>query len=132
MRYFLCMVIMSVSACGMGGPGFRGVDPIKTEFEGSKFTLRIRGNIVEATRTNPEMLPRFEAVARKAGIAAQIQTGCKAAWVEGDPAMMLIGMSCAGEKPPKKPKRSRTLYCDILSLQARDGVVAGSLECGKY
>ncbi len=115
----------------MGGPGFRGVEPIRTEYGGSTFLLRVQGNIVEATRTNPEMLPRFETVAKKAGLAAQRQTGCKAAWIEGDAAMMLIGMSCNGEPAPKKPKRQNMLYCDILDLQGREGVYSGSLQCGK-
>ncbi|MFW2544207.1 hypothetical protein ACN2XU_16350 [Primorskyibacter sp. 2E107] len=132
MRYIFLTVFLLTSACAMGGPGFRGVEAIKTEYGGSKFTLRIRDNLVEATRTNPEMLPRFETVARKAGIAAQIQTGCRAAWVEGDPTMMLIGLSCNGETPPKKPKRRHMLYCDIDALQGRDGVYSGSLECGKF
>ena len=124
--------MLVLAACDMAGPGFRGLDKVERACEGSRFTMRFRGDMVEAIRTSPEMLPRFEAVARKAGLLAQVETGCRAAWVEGDPAMMLIGLSCDGKKPPKKPKRRKMLYCDILHLQGRDGLYAGQMECGKY
>ena len=130
MRLVLVSLLL-LTACNTAGPGFRGTEAVKTEYEGSKFLLRQRGAIVEATRTNPEMLPRFEIIARRAGIATQLHTGCKAEWVEGDAAMMLIGLSCNGEKAPKKPKRQNMLYCDILDLQGRDGLYSGTLECGK-
>ncbi|WP_245853324.1 hypothetical protein [Maliponia aquimaris] len=99
--------------------------------EGSRFSLRFRGDLVEAIRTSPEAFPRFEAVARKAGIAAQIESGCRAAWVEGDPSMMWIGLSCDGQPAPKMPRRPRTLYCDIDGADLRGGRMTGALTCSK-
>ncbi|WP_089276748.1 hypothetical protein [Antarctobacter heliothermus] len=99
------------------------------DVDGSRFALRFRGNLVEATRTSPEWLPRFEDVARKAGIAAQIQSGCRADWVEGDPAMMWIGLSCDGGPAPKRMRRPRTIYCDIEDHNQRAGIHAGALTC---
>lgn len=101
------------------------------EIEGSRFTLRFQGNLVEATRTSPEWLPRFEEVARKAGIAAQIESGCRADWVEGDPALMWVGLSCDGGPAPKRPRRSRTIFCDIEDLTGRNGTYVGALSCRK-
>ncbi|MFZ7092496.1 hypothetical protein [Primorskyibacter sp. 2E233] len=132
MRFLLLSLILVLCACDSAGPGFRGADKVQVDYEGSRFTLRRRGDVVEAVRTSPEFIPRFEAVARRAAIAAQIETGCHASWVEGDPAMMLIGLSCNGAKAPAKPKRRKMLYCDLYDLSGRDGVYAGAMECGKY
>ncbi|WGW04244.1 hypothetical protein [Tropicibacter oceani] len=124
-------MLLPLMACDTAGPGFRGVDAREVTYEGSRFTLRLRENMAEVIRTSPEMLPRFENVARRAAIATQIETGCHAAWVEGDPAMMLIGLSCDGERPPKRPKRPRMLYCDLIDLQGRGGLLQGSMTCFK-
>lgn len=116
-----------LAACDTAGPGFRGLDQTHVDYEGSRFTLRRQGDVVEAIRTNPEMLPKFETVARKAGIATQIETGCTAAWVVGDPSMMWIGLSCEGAKAPPIPRKTRVIFCDLSDLTPR----GGSLECQK-
>ncbi|XAY81197.1 hypothetical protein ABFK29_00010 [Sagittula stellata E-37] len=116
MRLFpLVSLILGLAACDAAGPGFSGAEKVIREQDGARFTLRRRGDLVEAIRTNPEVLPRFRSVAPKAGIAAQRWTGCRAAWVMGDPAMMVIGMDCAGRTPPKMPKRRHTMYCELFA-----------------
>ncbi len=77
--------------------------------DGSAFTLRRRAAIVEAIRTNSEWLPKFQEVAPKAAIATQAWTGCKAAWVVGDPAMMWIGLSCEGSPAPQMTLSKRSI-----------------------
>ena len=121
------LIILGLAACDTAGPGFRGTDKIVREYDGSRFTMRRKGDVIEAIRTNPEMLPRFQPVARKAGIAAQIETGCKAAWVVGDPSMMWIGLSCNGAKAPRKPRKSKMFFCDLYDVTSR----GGTLECSK-
>lgn len=128
MRWLPCVpLLLGLAACDAAGPGFYGADKRVREVEGSTFTLRIQGPLVEAIRTNPEWLPRFEDVARKAGIAAQMETGCRADWVEGDPAMMWIGLSCNGKPAPKRPKRPRTIHCNIAASDS----LGGTLTCRK-
>ncbi|ASP20180.1 hypothetical protein ANTHELSMS3_01483 [Antarctobacter heliothermus] len=132
MRWLSCvLLLLGLAACDAARPGFYGAETQVQEVEGSRFTLRFQGNLVEATRTSPEWLPRFEDVTRKAGIAAQIQSGCRADWVEGDPAMMWIGLSCDGRPAPKRPRRSKTIYSDIDGLSQRAGTHAGALTCRK-
>lgn len=116
-----------LAACDVAGPGFHGGEKVVREYDGSRFTMRRQGNVIEAIRTNPEMLPRFQPVARRAGIAAQIETGCKADWVVGDPSMMWIGLSCNGGKAPPKPSKRRVFYCDLYDVSAG----GGTLECSK-
>lgn len=131
-RLLLCLLIATVLiGCNTGGPGFRGVASQAAEVEGSRFTLRRRGDVVEAIRTSPEWLPRLVFVARKAAIAAENMTGCKATWVQGDPAMMLIGLSCDGARPPAMPERKQVLECDLSDYSSRDGIGSGSLSCIK-
>lgn len=123
----LLLMLFALAACDAAGPGFRGADKVVRDYDGSRFTLRRQGNVIEAIRTNPEVLPRFQPIARKAGIAAQIETGCKAAWVVGDPSMMWIGLSCDGGKAPPKPRKSKVFFCDLYDVTTR----GGTLECSK-
>ncbi len=117
-------VLLFLAACDGASPAFRDAHKVTTVVEGSRFTLRVRDNMVEAIRTSPEMLPRYDEVARKAAFAAERETGCKVAWAEGDPAMLLMGMSCNGAPPPPKPRRREMLFCDIV-----DGTGGTSFAC---
>ena len=129
MRPVSLVLCLGLAACDVAGPGFRGAEKVVSRVEGSTFTLRIRGDLVEAIRTSPEAFPLFQSVARKAAIAAQMETGCHADWVQGDPAMMLIGLACAGRRPPNIPKARRDLYCDLSAFTVRDGIGSGALTC---
>ena len=71
MLILVCLCLLA--ACDAAGPGFRGADKVVREVDGSRFTLRFRGDMVEAIRTSPEMLPRFETVARRAALLAEAE-----------------------------------------------------------
>ena len=114
----LLFPLLFLAGCNTAGPGFRGIEPVKQEVEGSRFLLRVNGTLVEATRTSPEAFPRFGTVARKAGIAAHAVTGCIPHWIRGDPAMMVIGLSCNGSRPPPKPRRQASFSCDVFDTYA--------------
>ncbi|WP_418594589.1 hypothetical protein [Ponticoccus sp. (in: a-proteobacteria)] len=129
MRLVSLLLCLGLAACDAAEPGFRGAERVVSRVEGSTFTLRIRGDMAEAIRTSPEAFPLFRTVARRAAIAAQVKTGCRADWVQGDPAMMLIGLACEGRRPPKIPKARRDLYCDLSAFTLRDGIGSGALAC---
>jgi hypothetical protein len=129
MRVFPMFFFLGLACCDTAGPGFYGAEKVIKEVEGSRFTLRFQGDLVEAIRTSPEMLPKFEQVARKAGIAAQIESDCRAAWVEGDPSMMWIGLSCDGRETPKMPRRPRTMFCDLGAPTTTTGGIVGPVRC---
>jgi hypothetical protein len=113
MRLFPMILALGLAACDTAGPGFLGVPKRIDTVDGSSFTLRRRGDLVEAIRTSPESLPRFQNIAPRAGVAAQRWTGCRAVWVMGDPSMMWIGLSCDGRAAPKMSRRPQTFYCDL-------------------
>lgn len=118
------LMCAGLAACDSAGPGFRGVEKTVSTVEGSTFTLRRQGDVIEAIRTNPERFPTFQPIARKAGLAAQQLSGCEAAWVVGDPSMMWVGLACEGRKAPPQPKKRKTLSCDFY-----DDRWGGSVEC---
>jgi hypothetical protein len=124
---FLCLA--PIAACDSAGPGFRGQDKEVHEVDGSRFTLRRQGDVVEAIRTNPEFLPNLDKLGRKAFVAAERMTGCEAAWIQGDPAMMRIGLACDGRPAPKMPKQRAVLDCDLSDFYSRDGFGSGALTC---
>lgn len=129
MRLVSLLLCLGLAACDAAGPGFRGTEKVVRRVEGSTFTLRFRGDMVEAIRTSPEAFPLFQTVARKATVAAQAETGCRADWVQGDQSMVLIGLACDGRKPPKIPRKRSELYCDLSDFTVRDGVGSGALSC---
>lgn len=124
-------LLLLLAACNTAGPGFRGIDPVVREFEGSRFLIRRDGPVAEVIRTNPEFNPRFDTVARKAALTLQDMTGCTAAWVRGDPAMMVIGLSCDGAKAPAKPKRQASFSCDIEDVYRSGASIDLGLRCYK-
>lgn len=130
MRPVLVLILL-LTACTAAGPGFRGLDPVMREAEGSRFAIRRLGPMAEVIRTNPEWVPRFETTARRAALAVQAESGCRARWVRGDPAMMLVGLSCAGRKAPKMPKGPPSFTCDIFdgAYLPSMGVIDLGLEC---
>lgn len=130
MRLILLLFLTVLMSCDSAGPGFRNAPKIEREVAGSRFTLRFAGDLVEAIRTSPEWLPRFDQVAYKAALVVEAERpGCKAAWVEGDPSMMWLGLSCNGAKAPARPKRRKTIYCDLYDLYQRGETLEGGLEC---
>lgn len=78
---------------------------------------------------SPEFLPQFEDVARKAAIAAQIETECVAKWVVGDASLVRIGLSCNGARAPEKPRQRHSTYCEVEDLYARGDSFAGHMVC---
>lgn len=132
MRCLIALCLLFLAACNTAGPGFRGVPAQTVTVEGSRFLLRINGPLAEATRTSPEFLPKFADVARKAGLATYRATGCEPRWIRGDPAMMIVGSSCNGAKPPPKPKRRVSFSCDVLDdWRSGNATRIVGLECYK-
>ena len=132
----LCFLILGVlAACNTGGPGFSGIAPERVSRDGSVFLFRRNGPLIEAQRVSPEVAPRFQPVARKAGLAAQAKTGCPVRWVMGDQAMMILALACPGAPEPPKMPRTRHWRCDALGsarpVGARLTSASFSLSCRK-
>ncbi|EPX79573.1 hypothetical protein [Salipiger mucosus] len=100
--------------------------------EGSTFTIRVRDRMAEVIRTNTEWPARYDAISARAQKAVFLETGCTPEWVTGDPAMMLMGLSCDGEPAPPEP-RSRSIACEIMDAHYSERLGgSASLECFRY
>lgn len=121
-----------VGACDMAGPGFRGVPASQRVVEGSHFTIRVRDRMAEVIRTNPEFPARYGPISERAQKAVFLETGCTPEWVTGDPAMMLMGLSCDGEPAPREPRKRRSLSCDIFNAQSGRAGGTASMDCTEY
>ncbi|MCR8550826.1 hypothetical protein M4578_23625 [Salipiger sp. P9] len=132
MRHVTFLALLLAVACDMAGPGFRGVPPVKREIEGSRFTIRVRDRMAEVIRTSPEFPARFDPIAARAKRAVFLETGCEPMWVTGDPAMMVMGLSCKGEPAPKQPRR-RMVSCEIFGAYYSDRLGgSASMDCTEY
>lgn len=82
-------------ACNMPGPHFRGLAATRVTVQGSTFDVRMRGELAEAIRINPEYAPRFDPIRRRAGIAMARVSGCTVKEVRGDQAQATGVLDCS-------------------------------------
>lgn len=62
---------------------------------GSLFDVRLRGNLAEAIRLNPEYAPRFGPIAGRAAVAMAVVSGCDVPRVLGDQALVTGVLLCS-------------------------------------
>ncbi len=110
MRLFIILsAICLLVSCDTAGVRHTGVAPIRQEVGGLVFGVRLRNGYAEAVRRNFMWPPRIREVANKGGAAIEQATGCRVAWLQGDPSVLLAGVDCGpGKRAPRKP-RKRTL-----------------------
>ncbi|APZ53016.1 hypothetical protein [Salipiger abyssi] len=126
------MGFLLLAGCDMASPGFRGVPAVTREVEGSRFTIRVKDRMAEVIRTSSEFPARFGPISERAQLAVAQETGCVPAWVTGDPAMMVMGLSCDGAPAPRQPRR-RTISCEIFDAYYTDRLGgSASMECTEY
>lgn len=68
------------------------------------FDIRLENGYAEAIRRNVLWPPRMNEIARNGGRAIESATGCKVAWMRGDPSVLTAGVDCGSGAPPK-PRR---------------------------
>lgn len=115
---FCCFVLV---ACDTPGLRHMGVAPVTQEVGGMRFDIRVRDGVAEAIRTNAVWRPRIRDVANNGGRAIEAATGCRVAWLQGDPSVLLAGLDCGdGRRVPRKPRR-KTLCEGTATAPDRDG-----------
>lgn len=88
----------SLAACNTPSPHFRGSQVTRVAVDGSVFDVRVRGNLAEALRINPQYSPRFGPIRERAGFAMAQVSGCKVVEVLGDQALATGVLACK-ERP---------------------------------
>ena len=97
-RWFVLSLI-ALTGCATPSPHFRSVPATRIEVDGSVFDVRVRGNLAEAVRVNPQYAPRFGPIRARAGFAMEQVSGCRVLVVSGDQAMATGTLSCDGRTP---------------------------------
>ena len=114
-RWILLSIFMAVlSACDRSGHNFGYLPVLQGREGGAEFDLRIGTNVAKTIRNNFEWNPSFEDVARRVAALTARLSGCEVRWVIGDPSVQILGLSCDGAPPAKKPnlKWRRVFSCD--------------------
>jgi len=92
MRYLA--LLLALTACNTAGPHFRGLPATTVTVDGSTFDVRVRDELAEAIRTNPEYAPRFGPIRDRAGRAMAMVSGCEVIAVRGDQAQATGILKC--------------------------------------
>ena len=100
MRYLVLLCLFGLTACNTPGPHFRGLDATRVTFGGSTFDVRVRGDLAEALRVNPQYAPRFGPIAGRAKQAMEQVSGCVVTEVRGDQALSIGVLDCERGAPP--------------------------------
>ena len=127
MRALVLCLLVWCGACNGPGPAFWGSDAAVVDRGGTRFLIRQVGALAEVTRITPAPLPDYAQTAHLAAQALHARTGCRVAWISGDPAMMTAGLACRGQPPPPQPESRGMVYCDAIG--ARSIADARSLFC---
>ncbi|MEY8118754.1 hypothetical protein AB9F26_10875 [Falsihalocynthiibacter sp. BN13B15] len=92
----LLAVLLVVAGCDSPHPRTKGFEVTKLSVEGSDFSVRSNGEVVEAIRTNYAPRRDFGRVLLRAVVAMELATGCVVdqTTVKGDPALMAARIDC--------------------------------------
>ena len=85
-----------LTSCSNSHPQYMSVQKQTVEVDGSRFDVRIKGDMAEAIRTNFEYAPKIGEIFPKAARAMEMASGCKVVpnSMKGDPALMVANLKC--------------------------------------
>jgi hypothetical protein len=124
-------LILVLAACAAPSRHFRNIPATRITVADSTFDVRVRGELAEAVRRNPQYAPRFGPIRARAGFAMAQVSGCRVKSVLGDQAVALGVLDCGGA-PRYWPLPSRGAFsCFEVRgwLSERPGPAAAEFEC---
>lgn len=127
--------MLALTGCATPSPHFRGVPVTRVEVDGSVFDVRIRDNLAEAVRVNPQYAPRFGPIRARAGFAMAQVSGCRVLTVSGDQAMATGTLSCDGRIPAWTGSAVAVSYSCLEVSQWLDDASGGpyvDYDCDPY
>lgn len=99
MPIVVAMFLVLLTGCATSTRHFRGVEAVRLQVDGSVFDIRLRGNLAEAIRVNPQYAPRLGPLRARAGFAMATVSGCRVTGVLGDQALMTGILDCRDGAP---------------------------------
>lgn len=109
MRHSVSLLLL-LAACNTPGRPFQDVDPVRLEVAGSTFDVRVKGELAEAVRINPQYAPRLGPIGPRAAFAMAKVSGCEVEGVLGDQAVVTGVLDCSGD-----PDRVNPLWLGVLT-----------------
>ncbi len=102
MKFWVILAFFGVAACDSPHPRMMNSDAKVITVEGSTFSVRVRGDIAEAIRTNWEPRREHGRILARAVVAIEETTGCdvRQNTLKGDPALVAAKIRCpTGDAP---------------------------------
>jgi len=99
MPNIVALLLVLLTGCATTTRHFRGVEAVRLQVDGSVFDIRLRGNLAEAIRVNPQYAPRLGPLRARAGFAMAKVSGCRVTGVLGDQALMTGILDCQEAAP---------------------------------
>lgn len=92
---YLCLAGV-MAGCDSPHPRIAGEEVTRITVEGSDFSIRVKGDMAEAIRTNFAPRRDHARILLRAVVAIEQATGCKVDQnsVKGDPALMVAHIAC--------------------------------------
>ena len=129
---FLCL-LLGVMACSAPSPHFAGIAPTRIAVAGSVFDVRVRGELAESVRLNPQYAPRLGPIAGRAAVAMAFASGCEVRGVLGDQAVQLGQLDCGmGRGPPLRPTPRYDCIEIPSGVERTDGTEYLDYDCSPY
>ena len=121
MRRLILLITVWLGACSTPGPYFRDLPAVRVSVAGSVFDVRVRGDLAEALRINPQYAPRLGPLSARARFAMAQVSGCEVVRVLGDQAQMTGELACGGRPQDWSRLPVRASYsCVQLSTWLND------------
>lgn len=95
MRHLILICLLVLTACNTPSWHFQGQRATRVTVQGSTFDVRVRGNLAEALRLNPEYAPRLGPLRERAARAMEEVSGCRVLQVLGDQTLLTGILDCA-------------------------------------
>ncbi|EEE37553.1 lipoprotein, putative [Rhodobacteraceae bacterium KLH11] len=91
------LAFLFLAACSGGSPYFRDQPATRVAVNGSVFDVRVRDELAEAVRVNPQYAPRLGPIRDRAAMAMAQVSGCPLLDVLGDAAVTVGVLGCDRE-----------------------------------
>lgn len=127
------LALLFLAACSGGTPYFRDQPATRVSVNGSIFDVRVRNELAEAVRVNPQYAPRLGPIRDRAALAMAQVSGCPLLDVLGDAAVTVGVLGCdreLGEKLIFGALLMRSYECVNYGYSGGDGYQI--FECTPY
>ena len=114
------VLLIGLAGCADRNDHFNGSPVTRIAVAGSEFDVRVRGELAEAVRRNPQYAPRFGPIRARAGFAMAEVSGCRIEQVLGDAAVALGLLDCDG-RPRSWPLATGAYDCVQLDSWVSHG-----------